>query len=156
MNYVSFYNLVRTEDRTLPWTVRLLYSEATARCHEYTLCEAPPNNGPLRLSGFLTHSLSSKRASTPQQPCVSKPLPSNRRNSDFTIPAFGRHVTTRFQNKDLWKNNKNRTLIFASCCVLQVEILFKTINTIIFYLNNNLLSLSYSHVYFKLCYLSMR
>jgi hypothetical protein len=84
MNYVSFYNLVRTGNRALPWTVRLLYSAcvnsaATARCHGYALSETPPSNGPLRLSGFLTHSLSCKRGSTPQQPCVSEPLSSNGR-----------------------------------------------------------------------------
>jgi hypothetical protein len=31
MNYVSFYNLVRTGNRTFPWTVRLWYC-ALARC----------------------------------------------------------------------------------------------------------------------------
>jgi hypothetical protein len=98
MNYVSYYNWVRTGNWTLPWPVRLLYSAyvntaATTRCHGYVLSEAPPSNGPLRLSGFLTHSLSCKRASTRQQQCVNKSLPSNGCPFLLHYSAFSRHVT---------------------------------------------------------------
>jgi hypothetical protein len=88
ISYRAFYNLERTGNRTLPWTVRLLYCayllsrervlipRQPIRCVGNMLSEALPSNGVFRLSGFLTQS-SCKRASTPQQPCVSKPLPSN-------------------------------------------------------------------------------
>jgi hypothetical protein len=63
MNYVSFYNLVRTGNRTLPWTVRLshcacplsrervLIPGQPTRCVGNVLSEALSGNGLLWFSG---------------------------------------------------------------------------------------------------------
>jgi hypothetical protein len=74
MNYVSFYTLVLTGNRTFPWTFRLLYCAyllswervlipgQPTRCVGNVLSEALPSNALFRLSSFLTHSFSLKRA----------------------------------------------------------------------------------------------
>jgi hypothetical protein len=84
MFYVSLYNSGRTDDRTLLWTVRLLYSVYPLsrgrlpnrclamdysgfqafrhiHCHGNVLTEPLSSNGLFRLSGFVTHSLSRER-----------------------------------------------------------------------------------------------
>jgi hypothetical protein len=88
LNETPYYNLVRTGNRTLPRTVCLMYCAyplsgervlipgQPTHCVRNVLSEALSSYGLFQLSGFLTHALSCKHASTQQQPYVSKPLPS--------------------------------------------------------------------------------
>jgi hypothetical protein len=72
--------------------VRQLHCNQT-RCVGNVLTELLSGNGLLQLPGFLTHSLSCKRTSTPQQPYVSKPLPSNGRPLRLHHSGFHPPVT---------------------------------------------------------------
>jgi hypothetical protein len=84
INYVPFYNSMhsmQSENRLLPWTVWC--GILRIRCHGNLLTEPLSGNGL-----FHVYALSCKRASTPQQLHISKPLP-----QQWAIPAFRCHVT---------------------------------------------------------------
>jgi hypothetical protein len=66
----SFHNSVRTEERPLLPTVRVLV--CFIRWHWNVLTELLSGNGLFRV-----HSLLCKRVLIPWQPCISEPLPSN-------------------------------------------------------------------------------
>jgi hypothetical protein len=135
MNYVSFYNLVRTENRIFPWAVRLLYcaypllresvlilGQPNPLCRERA-CRTLPRNGPFRLSGLLTDSLSCKLASTPQQPCFNKPLPSNGHlflldYSEFQ-PSCHSIITAAISKAVKRYLRANATDLFASCLTIR-------------------------------------